>query len=72
MADKIEALRALWCGWTHGGGRIERDPLGRINWRCAKCGRWSDNPVPIAEERRMTDEALAEYRASALIAQERG
>ncbi len=26
------------CDLIHGGGRI--------NWQCAKYGRWSDNPVP--------------------------
>ena len=48
-------LKNLWCSWTHGGGRIERDELGRINWRCAKCGRWHDSPVPLAVERAVID-----------------
>ena len=49
----IKFLKKLWCEWTHGGGHIERDELGRINWRCARCGRWSDWPVPLAEEKAM-------------------
>jgi hypothetical protein len=43
----IEALREFWCEFTHGGGFIMRDKLGRINWQCAKCGRWG---VPISAE----------------------
>lgn len=35
-------LKSWWCGLTHGGGVITRDPVGRINWQCRKCGRWSD------------------------------
>ena len=35
-------LKRWWCNWTHGGGAITRDPEGRINWKCSKCGRWSD------------------------------
>lgn len=38
-------LKRWWCGLTHGGGVITRDPVGRINWQCSKCGRWSD-PIP--------------------------
>ena len=44
-------LRKFWCNWFHGGGHVRRDVFGRISWRCAKCGRWSDYPVPTAEER---------------------
>lgn len=51
MFDKI---KSLWCGWTHGGGRIKRDDQGRINWQCDKCGRWAD-PVPLETERRVVD-----------------
>lgn len=29
----IEYLRDLSCSWTHGGGHIMRDPLGRIHGR---------------------------------------
>lgn len=55
-------IKRLWCQWTHGGGTIERDDMGRINWRCAKCGRWSDKPVPLEDEakflsRRTSDDA---------------
>lgn len=45
-----EGLAALWCEWTHGGGYILRDPSGRVNWQCSKCGRWAQ---PVSE----TDEA---------------
>lgn len=45
-----EWWKSLWCDLTHGGGTIQRDELGRINWRCAKCGRWSDFPVPLKED----------------------
>ena len=48
----IEGFRDLWCGWTHGGGQILRDPLDRINWQCCRCGRWS-TPVPAEDERKM-------------------
>lgn len=48
-----DILKNLWCEWTHGGGHIERDPLGQINWQCAKCGRWSDHPVPVQTERQV-------------------
>ena len=53
-------LKNMWCDLTHGGGRIERDEMGRINWRCAKCGRWSDFPVSHEDERRQTDAAISE------------
>lgn len=52
-------LKRLMCDWTHGGGEIMRDDEGRINWRCGKCGRWSDKPVPVDDERRQTDSAIA-------------
>lgn len=47
-------LTGWWCDWTHGGGVIHRDELGRINWQCRKCGRWSPNPVPLKDEEAMT------------------
>ena len=53
-------LRQKWCDWTHGGGSIKRDSAGRINWQCRKCGRWSDSPVPLEQERKQTDAALKE------------
>lgn len=53
-------LKQLLCDWTHGGGDIQRDPLGRINWRCRKCGRWSPNPVPLQTEREVCDRDLQE------------
>lgn len=52
-------LRGLWCDLTHGGGGIQRDSLGRINWQCRKCGRWSPNPVPLHDERAMTDQHIS-------------
>ena len=57
MRAIIEGLRDLWCDYTHGGGHIERDPLGRVNWQCDKCGRWS-TPVPPEDERKTTDYAI--------------
>jgi hypothetical protein len=42
-------LQDLWCGYTHGGGHVLRDSSGRINWQCAKCGRW-DTPVSPEDE----------------------
>ena len=36
-----EWLKRMWCGWTHGGGRIKHDVNGTINWQCSKCGRWA-------------------------------
>ena len=60
----MTSLRKLWCNLTHGGGRIERDDHGRINWRCAKCGRWSDNPVPLTHEAAMIDRDLARHKAA--------
>lgn len=44
----------LWCGWTHGGGHIERDPTGRVNWQCNKCGRWA-TPVSMEDEKALVD-----------------
>jgi hypothetical protein len=38
----MEQLKTFWCSWFHGGGTVERDPLGRVNWQCSKCGRWCD------------------------------
>lgn len=57
MLSPIAWLRAQWCAWTHGGGRIERDPSGRINWQCSRCGRW-DEPVSLEQERRLVDSHL--------------
>ena len=50
-------LMRHWCSWTHGGGHIERDSLGRINWQCQRCGRWHD-PVPVADEAAMINAAI--------------
>jgi len=60
-----EWLKKTWCSWFHPGS-IGRDELGRINWKCSKpsCGRWSDYPIPLDEERRMTDEALTVFARS--------
>lgn len=61
MTDDRKALawiKKQWCAWTHGGGRIDRDPAGRINWQCSRCGRWSDYPVSRHDERRVIDSAL--------------
>jgi len=47
-------LRESWCDWFHGGGTIKRDPYGRINWQCDKCGRWGE-PVDKQTEQLMID-----------------
>ncbi len=57
MSVFLDGLRSEWCSLTHGGGFILRDPLGRINWQCKKCGRWA-NPVPLNDEKRVVDAAL--------------
>lgn len=59
-------LWILWCDFTHGGGWVMRDPLGRINWQCCKCGRWS-TPVPPENERKATDYAIQERRRTAAM-----
>lgn len=46
----MKMLKSFWCNVFHGGGDIARDEHGRINWRCRKCGRFSDFPVSHAEE----------------------
>ncbi len=58
-----EWYRGLWCRWTHGGGRVERDRAGRISWRCRRCGRWAE-PVPLEEERRVVDREIEAARTS--------
>lgn len=50
----LDGIAAEWCSFTHGGGHIERDPLGRVNWQCNKCGRWAD-PVPLVDEAALID-----------------
>lgn len=47
----LDGIASEWCRATHGGGHIERDPSGRVNWQCAKCGRWAA-PVETEDERR--------------------
>lgn len=37
-----DGLAAEWCRLTHGGGHIQRDPTGCVNWQCNKCGRWAE------------------------------
>lgn len=53
-----ERIKEFWCSWFHGGGDIKRDHLDRINWQCAKCGRWAD-PVPLEDEHRQTAKDIA-------------
>lgn len=60
-------MRNCRCAWFHGGGRIDRDELGRINWRC-NCGRWSDHPTPLEEEARIIDR---DFVATQVIRQRR-
>jgi hypothetical protein len=51
LPDELRRLAGnLWCDWTHGGGSVERDELGWINWQCRKCKRWGDHPVPLRSE----------------------
>lgn len=59
MTTILDGIRDLWCGWTHGGGIIMRDPSGRINWQCWKCGRWSV-PISAEEEQATIDADIAE------------
>lgn len=68
--DYGEALRQIsrgiaaeWCSWTHGGGRIERDPSGRVNWQCSKCGRWAE-PVSHADEANLLDRRIKSVQKS--------
>ena len=53
----LDGLLLEWCSYTHGGGQIERDSSGRINWQCCKCGRWA-NPVSENDEFKMTNKQL--------------
>lgn len=53
----ISGLKDLWCDWTHGGGYILRDPSGRVNWQCMRCGRWVD-PISLEDEARVFDNAV--------------
>lgn len=67
-------LAALWCEWTHGGGWVMRDPAGRVNWQCHKCGRWAE-PVNAEDERLAIDEALnrwADQAQEARLAKQKG
>jgi hypothetical protein len=55
------AIQEAWCSTTHAGGYVKRDAQGRINWQCARCGRWGD-PVSIEDERDMVDYYIADYK----------
>ena len=50
-------IKEVFCDWFHGGGYVLRDQLGRVNWQCARCGRWA-NPVPEEGENEMIDAAI--------------
>jgi hypothetical protein len=52
-------LKDKLCDWFHGGGRIKRDAVGRINWQCDKCGRWGD-PVPLEHEAQMIEQHITD------------
>jgi hypothetical protein len=55
LAERLKELAGdIWCDWTHGGGSVERDELGRINWQCRKCKRWGKHPVPLRSEKSAT------------------
>ena len=53
----LDGLLREWCSYTHRGGQIDRDSLGRINWQCCKCGRWA-HPVREIEEIEMTNKQI--------------
>ena len=54
-------LKSWWCDMTHLGGVITRDPEGRINWQCSKCGRWAD-PSSLSEELLVIDAEIKKAR----------
>ena len=56
----MDAIKRIWCSWMHGGGTVKRDPLGRINWQCAKCGRWCD-PLSSADEASPAVDAIRDF-----------
>lgn len=58
LSNPVESARELWCELTHGGGKIERDEQGRINWQCSTCGRWSRYPVELDAEWKTTNAAM--------------
>ena len=62
MSRVLAWLSTLWCEWVHNRGHIERDDQGRINWRCAKCGRCSDIPVSRVDEDATVLRDLEAYR----------
>jgi hypothetical protein len=43
----LDGIASEWCRAVHGGGYILRDPSGRVNWQCKKCGRWAR---PVSEK----------------------
>lgn len=51
MSVILDGIAAEWCRFTHGGGHIMRDPSGRVNWQCNKCGRWATRTVEAQPER---------------------
>ena len=54
-------MKEFWCNMAHGGGDVKRDPQGRINWQCGKCGRWSD-PVASDDEKELIDRDIAKFK----------
>jgi hypothetical protein len=65
----LDGIASEWCRATHGGGQIMRDPSGRVNWQCSKCGRWAQ-PVPEQDERALVDRDLSHAGGSYTSAQE--
>jgi hypothetical protein len=59
----IAWLSELWCDYFHGGGRINRDEQGRINWQCDRCGRWGE-PVEQHVEERIIERDIRERMRS--------
>ena len=58
----MQFIKEMWCDLFHGGGTIERDSLGRINWQCKKCGSWSRYPIPLDVEKEVVDHDIASYK----------
>ena len=56
-------IATKWCDTFHGGGSIVRDNLGRLNWQCKKCGRYSDFPVSLEDEKMVIDRDIEAFKA---------
>jgi hypothetical protein len=54
-------LKRWWCDLTHLTIKITRDPEGRINWQCSKCGLWGDH-IPLSKESLTIDAEIRKAR----------